>query len=173
VTWHYLIRVNTGSSIMLEKMISGGETGASQAGWRAAKAFGVATGGWMRKGFLTDDGRHPEFAELFAAAELPTESHAARSEQNVRDSDATVWFGQTTTSGAHATVVACLTFVKPFLPVDPGAAFEPWHVTRWIVENQIKTLNVAGNGEHDEPGIGDRAERFLGEVLEQLGHKRA
>ena len=36
---------------MLEKIISGGQTGADQAAWRAAKAFGVPTGGWMPKDF--------------------------------------------------------------------------------------------------------------------------
>jgi hypothetical protein len=34
-------------------------------------------------------------------------------------------------------------------------------------------LNVAGNRESDEPGIGDRVERFLGQVLQQLGHELA
>jgi hypothetical protein len=158
---------------MLEKIISGGETGANQAGWRGAKAFGVAAGGWMRKGFLTDDGSHPQFAQQFGAAELPTDSDSARTEQNVQDSDATVWFGQTTTLGAQATVAACLAFRKPYMPVYPGASFEPSHIATWIEENKITTLNVAGNREHEEPGIGDRVERFLGEVLEQLGHKRA
>jgi len=157
---------------MLEKIISGGESGADQAAWRAARGFGVAVGGSVRKGFLTNDGLRPEFAAEFAAAELPTDSEPARIEQNVHDSDATVWFGQTTTSAAHATVTACLTLGKPYMPVYPGASFEPSHVATWILENQVKTLNVAGNREHEEPGIGDRVERFLGEILKALGHKR-
>jgi Circularly permutated YpsA SLOG family len=158
---------------MLEKLISNGETGANQAAWRAAKAFGVAAGGWVSKGFLTADGTHPEFAEQYGAAELPTDREPARIEQNVRDSDATIWFGRTTNSCAHATVAACHRFGKPCMPVYPSAAFEPKHVAEWIKENKIKTLNVAGNPEHEEPGIGEKAERFLGEVLEQLGHDRA
>jgi Circularly permutated YpsA SLOG family len=162
-----------GFSIMLEKIISGGETGANQAGWRAAKAFGVTAGGWMPKGFLTDQGPHPELAEQFAAAELPTDSEPARTERNVQDSDATLWFGETTTAGAQATVGACHRFGKTCMPVYPGASFEPSHVARWIVDHKIKTLNVAGNREAEEPGIGDKAERFLGQVLEQLGHQPA
>lgn len=158
---------------MLEKMISGGESGANQAGWRAAKAFGVAAGGWMRKGFMTEDGPQPKFAEQYGAAESTKDSEPACIEQNVEDSDATIWFGQTTTSSAHATVAACLTLGKPYMPVYPGAAFEPSHVATWIIENAIETLNVAGNREHEEPGIGDRVERFLGEVLQQLGHDYA
>jgi len=157
---------------MLEKVISGGESGADQAAWRAARAFGIATGGSVCKGFLTDDGLRPEFAAAFAAAELPTDSEPARTEQNIQDSDATVWFGQTTTSAAHATVTACLKFGKPYMPVYPGASFEPSHVAAWILQNQVKSLNVAGNREDEEPGIGDRVERFLGDVLKALGHKR-
>ncbi|HEV3004986.1 MAG TPA: putative molybdenum carrier protein, partial [Pirellulales bacterium] len=76
------------------------------------------------------------------------------------------------TSGAQATVEACQRFGKPCLPLYPAASFEPSHVADWIAQNNVKTLNVAGNREHDEPGIGHRVERFLDEVLEQLGHRR-
>jgi Circularly permutated YpsA SLOG family len=156
---------------MLDKIVSGGQTGADQAGWRAAAAFGVPTGGWMPKGFLTEDGPRPEIADQYGATEMPTDSALARTERNVQDSDATLWFGETTTSGAQATVGACLQSGKPCLPVYPGASFEPAHVATWITENRIRTLNVAGNRESDEPGIGERVERLLGAVLQQLGHR--
>jgi hypothetical protein len=158
---------------MLDKIISGGQTGADQAGWRAAKKFEVATGGWMPEGFLTEDGSHSEFAERYGAAEMPAASELDPTEQNVRDTDATLWFGETTTPGAQATVEACHRSGKPCMPIYPAASFEPSHVASWILENKIRTLNVAGNREAEEPGIGDRVERFLGEVLHQLGHKRA
>ena len=158
---------------MIEKIISGGQTGADQAAWRAARAFHVTTAGGMPAGFLTEDGRRPEFAEQFGATEMPTEGAAARTEQNVQDSDATLWFGETTTSGAHTTVRACHKFGKPCLPIDPSASFEPAQVATWIVAGKVRILNVAGNRESDEPGIGDRVERFLGQVLETLGHERS
>jgi Circularly permutated YpsA SLOG family len=155
---------------MLQKIISGGQGGTDQAAWRAARSFRIPTGGWMRTGFLTDEGRRPEFAEEFAARELRTDNEPACTERNVQDSDATLWFGQTTTARAHATVAACLTLGKPYMPVYPGASFDPSHVATWIAEYRIKTLNVVGNREHEEPGIGDRVEQFLGDVLEHLGH---
>ncbi|MGP0069838.1 MAG: YpsA SLOG family protein [Isosphaeraceae bacterium] len=158
---------------MLDKIITGGQTGTDQAGWRAARAFGVPTGGWMPRGFLTADGPNPEFAEQYGAAELPTDSALAPIEQNVQDTDATLWFGETTTSAAQATVGACHRSGKPCMPVYPGASFEPSHVATWIAENQIRTLNVAGNREQEEPGIGNRVERFLGQVLQLLGHEPA
>ena len=116
----YPNRVNPWVLSHARKDISGGDTGASQAAWRAAAAFGVPTGGWMPNGFLTDDGPHPEFAEQYGAAELPADSELAISEQNVKDSDATLWFGRTTTAGAHATVAACLACGRPYMPVYPA-----------------------------------------------------
>jgi hypothetical protein len=157
---------------MLDKIISGGQTGADQAAWRAAQTFGVPAGGWMPKGFLTEEGPRPDFAERYGAAAMPAGSNLARTEQNVQDSDATLWFGETTTAGAQATVGACQRLGKPCMPVYPGASFEPSHVAAWIAENKIRTLNVAGNREREESGIGDRVERFLGEVLELLGHQQ-
>jgi hypothetical protein len=156
---------------MLKKIISGGQTGADRAAWRAARTFGVATGGWMPRGFLADDGPHPEFAGEYGATELPANGDLDRTEGNVRDSDATLWFGETTTSAAQATVGACQRLRKPCLPVYPSATFEPAHVVVWLAVNGISMLNVAGNRETDEPGIADRAERFLGQVLQQLGHE--
>jgi hypothetical protein len=63
---------------LLEKIISGGQSGADQAGWRAAQMCGIVTGGWMPKDFLTEDGPCPEFAELFAARAMPTSAYPPR-----------------------------------------------------------------------------------------------
>ncbi len=124
----------------------------------------------MPKGFLAEDGPHPEFGERFAAAELPTESEPASVEKNAQDADATLWFGETTTASASATVGACYRLGKPCMPVYPVAAFEPDQIADWIIEQKIRTLNVAGNSEREEPGIGARVEWFLGQVLERLRH---
>jgi hypothetical protein len=158
---------------MLERIISGGQTGADQAGWRAARAFGVPAGGWMPPGFVTEDGPHPEFAEIYGAAEMPTDSAVARIDRNVQHSDATLWFGVTTSFAARVTVERCIEFYKPCMPIDPDASFEPSHIATWILKSHIKTLNVTGNSEAEEPGIGDRVERFIGQVLQQLGHQQS
>jgi hypothetical protein len=154
---------------MLHKIISGGQTGADQAAWRAAAAFGVPTGGWMPQAFVTEDGPRPELAQRYGAAELPAFSGPSWVEKNVQNADATLWFGATTTDDAQTTVAACLRLGKPCLPVLPGLTFEPSHVAAWISENAIGVLNVAGNREAVEPGIGATVERFLRKVLEQLG----
>jgi hypothetical protein len=37
----------------------------------------------------------------------------------------------------------------------------PTDVAGWIEAEEVRVLNVAGNWESTEPGIGDRVERFL------------
>jgi hypothetical protein len=156
---------------MLEKIISGGQTGADQAAWRAAAACGIATGGWMPKGFLTEDGNRPEFATLYGACEMPTAAYPPRTRQNAQDSDATLWFGQTDTPGAHTTIDACRQLGRAYMLVVPGQTIKPSQVAAWIGEHSIRILNVAGNRESKAPGTGQNVERFLTELFHQLGHK--
>jgi hypothetical protein len=156
---------------MLEKIISGGQTGVDQAGWRAAKSFGVSTGGRVPAGFLMEDGPRPDLAEVYGAAEVQGEGPLSWAEENAQQSDATLWFGETTSQNAQQVVGACHRFGKPCLPLYPAASFEPSHVASWLSENEVRMLNVAGQCESESPGIGVRVERFLGQVLRLLGHE--
>jgi len=54
-------------------------------------------------GFLTEDGPAPWLAG-YGLVEMPTASYPARTEANVRGSDATLWFGTVETPGARATL---------------------------------------------------------------------
>ena len=157
---------------MITLVISGGQTGADQAGWRAAKACGIATRGWMPKGFHTEEGPQPLFAELFGAQEMPTPSYRLRTEQNVRDSDGTIWFGRTETPGAEMTLDACKRFRKPLMLVGPGEDVLASDVVEWLRKNpQIKQLNIAGNPESKFPYIGEGVERFLIAVFNRLNER--
>jgi predicted Rossmann-fold nucleotide-binding protein len=71
---------------MLRKVISGGQTGVDQAGLRAARAVGLATGGSAPRGWETEDGPAPWLAEC------EREGYLARTEANVRASDGTMIF---------------------------------------------------------------------------------
>jgi len=155
---------------MLEKVISGFQTGADIGGIFAARAHGIATGGAMPLGYLTEDGPRPDYAELYGAVELPTDSYKERTRANVRDSDATLWLGDFRSPGGRATLDACRLQRKPFLIAYAGVT-TPAEVRGWIVEKGVRLLNVARNRESTSPGIGDRVERFLGAVLRQLGHR--
>lgn len=149
------------------RAIGGGQTGADQAGWRAARRCGLETGGWMPKGFLTEEGPRPEFASLYDAVETATDRYPERTEANVRDSDATLWFGSTDSPGAKTTLNACRGMGRPTLIVRPG--MRPSEVAAWLRRQpRLRVLNVAGNRESKAPGIGDRVEAFLVAVFERL-----
>jgi hypothetical protein len=167
---------NPGSKIrvtcMLERIVTGGQTGADQAGWRVARACGVPTGGWMPQGFLTEEGPRPEFAQLYGAREMPTDSSPERTIANVRDSDATLGFGTVDSPGAKATFLACQQLGESCMRIDPGGPSRPSTVARWIATGRFQVLNVAGNRESVNPGIGERVERFLAAVLRRLRHER-
>ena len=157
---------------MLDKIVTGGQTGADQAGWRVARAFGIHTGGWMPKGSLTEEGPRPEFAELYGAIEMPTDSYPERTIANVRDSDATLWFGTTDSPGAKDTLDACLHHMRSFHRMAPGCSPTSAQIALWLTVRGVKVLNIAGNRESVNPGIGQRVERFLAAVLRRLGHQR-
>jgi predicted Rossmann-fold nucleotide-binding protein len=145
---------------MLERIVSGGQTGADQAGWRAARASGIATVGWMPENFLTEAGPRPDFSEMFGAVELPGGGYPERTRANVRDSDATIWFGDPGSPGGRTTLRACTGSGKPVYLVIAGQT-QPADVVAWIEAEKVRVLNVAGNRESTEPGIGMRVEQFL------------
>jgi hypothetical protein len=123
---------------MLERILSGGQTGADQAGWRAAKAAGIPTGGAMPLGFLTEDGPRPDFAELYGAHQLESADYPAPTEANVRDSDGTLLFGRNDTPGALCVFKASATHQKPyyFVRLRSNQPIRPSYVARWLAARQ-------------------------------------
>lgn len=152
--------------MILERVLSGGQTGADQAGWRAAQAAGLVTGGWMPKGWLTEEGPRPEFAERYGAWEHHLVGYPPRTKANVRDSEGTLWFGNSRSRGGLVTIEACRDHRKPYQIVEPGD--RPSAVADWLRARPIQVLNVAGNRESSAPGIGARVEAFLAQVFALL-----
>ena len=74
---------------MLERVISGGQTGADQTGLHAARACGIPTGGWAPRGWLTEAGPAP-WLEEWGLVECPegeteAERYRARRRRCVKD----------------------------------------------------------------------------------------
>ena len=57
---------------MVERVTSGGQAGADQAGLAVAKRLGIPTGGCMRNGWLTEDGPFPDLAAAYGLQEAET-----------------------------------------------------------------------------------------------------
>src|SRR4051794_27796047 len=128
---------------MLERVISGGQTGVDQAGWRAARILDIPTAGWMPRGFLTEEGPRPDFAVLYDALEMPTAEYPPRTVANVDAADGTLWLGSIASRGYRATHDAALArgFDYPFF-IAYCDATRPSNVADWIAAKGIRTLNV-------------------------------
>lgn len=161
----------------LQMVVSGGQNGADIAGWKAAKACGIPTTGWMPAGFMTLDGPRPEYAELYGAKEHASPDYGPRTDANVRDSDGTFLMACDPHSyGIRRTRKALDTYWDRFhlgLPIYMHGPKEVELVADWIIGNEIGVLNVAGNSERPrrakmEPVVYD----FLCRVFERLGFPR-
>ena len=151
---------------MLEMIISGGQTGVDSGGLVAAVKLGIKTGGWMPKGFRRLDGKRPEMKQAFNMKEHPEWGYAPRTECNVRDSDGTVRFASNFYSpGELCTLKAIKKYNKPYFDVFIGDPRPHSELIDWIEENDIQTLNVAGNAEQNSPGIKDFVVEYLIEAL--------
>ena len=153
------------------KVITGGQTGADQAGWRAARAAGLETGGWMTADFWTETGPRPEFVAEYGAQPTERLSGASalpvRTGLNVHDADAVLIFGRIDSLGSKCAIKACDVHHKPWYHVRAGET-KPSDVAAWLKARAGGTLMVAGNRESFDPGIGGRVERFLLRVFHKM-----
>jgi hypothetical protein len=179
---------------MLTKVVSGGQSGVDQAAWRAAKRYGIPTGGWVPKGFLTErvsgmgSESHPEFAALYGAVEHESAEYPPRTAANIRNSDGTLLFSvRPDTSGTRLTRSLLLkgrdddkirVHCEIVIERGPDGSWRtrqdfhaPTWVVLWIERRWIETLNVAGPRESKAPGIGAWVESYLCEVFRLLGHE--
>jgi hypothetical protein len=153
----------------LERVISGGQTGADRAALAAARAAGLATGGWMPKGFRAQDGPRPEFAALYGMQEHASLRYPPRTALNVKESDGTLQLATDWGSpGELLTRTMCERYGRPQLEVTPGGPTTPSDVAEWLVSNAIRVRNVAGNTERTSPGIGAFVATFLSDVFRLL-----
>lgn len=151
------IKVKDSGGISLSsviKVISGGQTGVDTIGVQVAKELGIETGGTAPKGFLRERGIDNEDISSYNLVEITDEEQAdytrrkgkrdpytGRTELNVRNSDGTVYFYTSDDkAGMLATKRSADDWNKPFI-TNPTAE----QLKKWIKDNNIKTLNVAGN----------------------------
>jgi len=140
---------------MIEKIISGGQTGADIAALDVALKFDFPHGGWCPKGRKSLDGPIPLRYNVF---ETPSDNYLQRTEWNVRDTDGTVVFtlAEKATGGSLKTIEFARKHRKPCVHIDSKGGFfdDPaLRLQQFVAEHGIKRLNVAGSRESKEPGI--------------------
>ena len=151
---------------MLQKIISGGQTGADRAGLDFAIQRGISHGGWCPRGRLAEDGDIPASYQL---RETPNSDYAQRTEWNVRDSDGTVIFSiaASLAGGSEYTALMAHRHQKPCLHLsrerdgDTAGGKLLGFLSQW----GIQVLNVAGPRGSEEPEVAE----FVKEMLECLG----
>lgn len=154
---------------MIRKVISGGQSGADQGGVKAAKLCGIEPGGTVPKGCLTEFGPMPELLELYNMVEHESDKYPPRTYENAKNSDGTIRFAVNwTTAGEKLTLKAINQYKKPYIDVDPRRPKPVADVVRWVLDHNIKVLNVAGNREKSWRGMEDFVVGYLKEVFTLL-----
>jgi hypothetical protein len=149
---------------MIEKIVSGGQTGADRAALDWAIAREIPYGGWCPKGRRAEDGMVPARYKL---RETTTANYLQRTEQNVVDSDGTVALSMrpVLTGGSKRTAAFAAKHLRPLLHLHAGLEDAAMELERFVRTHRIKILNCAGPRASGEPGIAEFVMRVLEEAF--------
>jgi hypothetical protein len=148
---------------VVEKIISGGQTGADRAALDVALELGLAVGGWVPKGRWAEDGRIPDHYPHLRETE--EREPALRTERNVRESDATLLLSHGKTTGGTALALeAAARIGRPHLHLDLNATSlhqAAGQLLHWLARERPRALNVAGPRASEDPEIFATTKRIL------------
>ena len=149
--------------LLIQKIISGGQTGVDRAALDVALSQGIPCGGWCPKGRRAEDG---PISFRYPLEETPSSDYSQRTKWNVRDSTGTLLFtiGPPTQGTAYTRTVA-QQMEKPYLLIDWAQPVHPSFITAWIQIHHISVLNVAGPRESNHPGVYHRTYTFLNSLF--------
>jgi len=159
--------------MILQKIISGGQTGVDQSALDVAINIGIDCGGWCPPGRLCENGLIPPHYSLEetpsdrsnSAPDIP---RSLRTEWNVRDADATLILlpkGLGSDKGTEWTIECALQYQKQYLITDPFGKDTAIKIRSWLETIMVRVLNIAGPSENSYPGIGEQTRKLLTEAL--------
>jgi len=139
---------------MIQKIISGGQTGADRAALDFAIRHNIPYSGWVPKGRKTEDGTLPEKYHL---QEMPTGQYSKRTEKNVLDSDGTLILSHGLQTGGSALTTGFADHHrKPWIHIDLEITSYPEAarmIREWVERSGVKIMNVAGARASKDPMI--------------------
>lgn len=151
----------------IRKIVSGGQTGVDRGALDAAIALGIPHGGWCPQRRIAEDGRIDDKYQL---TELPAGDYAARTQQNVVDSDGTlILYHPPLRGGTLLTHRLAKQHGKPLLRIRLDRPIQYARIVNWIQDRQIQILNVAGPRGSSHPHLQETACRIVTKLLQQLG----
>jgi hypothetical protein len=149
------------------KIVSGGQTGVDRAALDFAIQHGYEHGGWCPHDRRAEDGVIPLGYRL---RETDSADYDERTEKNVVNSDATLIVArETELSGGTAFTKTCAEQQgRPVIIIcEPeGVSKSAAALSKFLKQNHVHTLNVAGPRESQAPGIGKFVEALLEAALE-------
>jgi hypothetical protein len=138
---------------MIEKIVSGGQTGVDRGALDAALGVGFPCGGWCPPGRRAEDGRIPDRYPLQC---IEQGGYRQRTRRNVIDSDGTlIVHHHRLSSGTLLTLEFCVQQHKPFVSIDAAEVSTQRGadlLEDFIEKNAINVLNVAGPRGSGWPG---------------------
>jgi putative molybdenum carrier protein len=143
------------TTVTIERIVSGAQTGADRAALDVGIAFGIDVGGWIPKGRLDENGKIPETYPNLMEAE--NSEPGLRTELNVRDSDATLLLSHgALVGGSELTKKLAIQLGKPWKHVDLAqktTSFAIAEIKVWLEGAQPRVLNIAGARASEDPLI--------------------
>jgi hypothetical protein len=150
---------------MIEKIVSGGQTGVDRAALDTAIELNIFHGGWCPKGRIDELGTIPEkynaLQEVSGEFKTDKENYDARTKRNIKDSDGTLIFvpkiplPPEIKDGTILTIQEVQKQNKHYLLIDLSKPQQDnvKSIIAWIVESNIKTLNIACPRESSWKGV--------------------
>lgn len=158
-------RESAANQSLLKRIVSGGQTGVDRAALDIAIELGIEHGGWCPKGRIAEDGRIPAIYQL---RETDAAEYSVRTARNVIDSDGTLILYQVKLQGGtQLTNRLAKQHSKPLLCVRLDHPLDIHGIQKWLAEQEIRSLNVAGPRESSRPGIHATAADALRRILTQ------
>jgi hypothetical protein len=157
---------------MIERVISGAQSGADRGGLDGAIAFWgdpKRIGGWCPAGRRSEDGAIPLKYPLQETEEW---AYPPRTKLNIQDSDGTVVFTHGEPSGGSRLTLDLASRIRAFLHIDTAIMEQDEAVEAivdWADASRIEVLNVAGSRESSMPGMQGFVAEVIQQVLQEIG----
>ncbi|KAG9288017.1 hypothetical protein G9A89_017612 [Geosiphon pyriformis] len=157
------------SPSMIEKVVSGGQTGVDRAALDAAIELKIPHGGWCPKGRLAELGT--SIPEKYSLNETTSSNFSERTKLNVKDSDGTLILlpnipsPEAITGGTNLTIKEVQEKRMPYLIIDLSKQQDFDSIIEWVKSNNINVLNIAGPRESLNPGLYQQSLNFLKSLL--------
>jgi hypothetical protein len=171
--------------LKITKIVSGGQFGSDLGGLEAAKHLGLTTGGFAPQNFMTENGSQKELLSSYGLKEagFDPKIYPKRTMLNVDYSDGTLAVRPSASIGTDCTIgyaknkkwgkaneLSSTTNYKPIfvltsfdLTDDVIAAFK-----KWVNDNNIQTLNVAGSRESKKVGTQSNTRDAIVKLINSL-----